>query len=63
MNINTGAEYTITFNGSPMYVGQFTSVTSTGGMFLGTDLRPGREGQRVETGIAWQCEGRAIIAS
>lgn len=63
MDITTGAEYTITSNGAPMYRGQFTSVSPTGGMFLGTDLRPGREGQRVETGIAWQCEGRAILPS
>jgi hypothetical protein len=61
MNITIGANYTINFNGAPMYAGQFTSVTPTGGMFVGTDLRPGREGQRVETGIAWECEGRTIV--
>lgn len=61
MNITIGAEYTISFNGAPMYVGAFYSTTTTGGMFRGVDVRrTEREGNAVDTAIAWDCPGRTI---
>jgi hypothetical protein len=57
MNITIGAEYTISFNGAPMYLGAFYSTTATGGMFRGIDARTGAA---VDTGIAWECPGRTI---
>ena len=57
MNYNTTTTYTVSYNGKPMYVGRFRSLSHMGGMFEGTRVS---DGSPVDTGLAFKMTGRTI---